>query len=257
MSNLNNCTETTLKRENVTFVSYNCYGFKSNINYIKKLIKKFDICFFCEHWLSLEEESLFKELSFEHNFFFKSSYSISSHSRKGRPFGGVCWSIKKNINVESINFFDTDISTINIKINHIEIIFHGVWLPFDNGREDKFACFKSNLSLLKSQYSFYRDIPQFVIGDFNASTTRYPATRLDKIFKEFLELNKLNNVLDSCDAFKLDYTYKKGDYEARIDHIVINEKSKRLLKSAEILNDIDDLSDHRPVSGIIQIDQDP
>lgn len=56
-------------------------------------------------------------------------------------------------------------------------------------------------------------------------------------FFRIFRLNKLSNTLDFCNEFKLDYTYKKYSYESRIDHIIINQISIKLIQSVEILND--------------------
>ena len=80
---------------NIKAIAYNCYGFKSNKQYICKLLYEFDICFFSELWLAEEEENLINELSNSHNFIYKADFSIATH-KYGRPYSGTCWAIKKH-----------------------------------------------------------------------------------------------------------------------------------------------------------------
>ena len=240
-------------QSNINFVAYNCYGFKSNRIFIKKLISQYVVCFFSEHWLAEEEEILFKELSNEHEFFFKSSYSISKKKkRKGRPFGGTCWCIRKNIKLENIYFYDVEISTVVLNLFDSKLIVHGVWLPFDNGTDERLSNFKSNLSLLKAQIKNYLTLPQIIFGDFNASFNRSNETRFDRLLKNFLIDNKLKNVIEDS-QYQSQYTYKKGNYTACIDHIITNEVGLKIINNSEIINCSEDLSDHKPVAGSVFI----
>ena len=101
------------------------------------------MCFFSEHWLAEEEEILFKNLSSSHNFFFKASFSLQNKKKtnihkndniekRGRPFDGLCWAVRKNLSVEKFDFFDDDVGTIKLNVLKMELFFHGLWLPFDD-----------------------------------------------------------------------------------------------------------------------------
>ncbi|CAF1045228.1 unnamed protein product, partial [Brachionus calyciflorus] len=256
ITNLSNTVDEKNKKVNIKFLAYNCYGFKSNSNFIKNLIQNYDICFFSEHWLSDEEEILFNNLSNHHKFYFKSSYSKTDTKRRGRPFGGICWSVSKKLLVERFEFFDIEVSSLAIRLNNLVVTFHGVWLPYDDKRANRLSKYKSNFSLLKSQIKEYHNSPQIIFGDFNASTNRTPSTRFDKLLIDFIDQNGLINTLDIKKFNKGGFTYKKGKYESTIDHIIINQKATELLQTAEIINDKKDLSDHRPVAGMLSLDID-
>ena len=59
---------------------------------------------------------------------------------------------------------------------------------------------------------------------------------------------KKNSLVDSLDLYTqaVEHTYYKGDYVAKLDHILIRETSKYLVKSSHI-DDAIETSDHYPV----------
>ena len=140
---------------------------------------------------------ILKQTSTNHNFYIKSSFSKYDSDRRGRPFGGTCWAIKKNIIVKNNTFYDHNISSIEIKTDsNKNVVFYGVWLPFDNKTDEKLSSYKNDLSLLKSLYKNNLSNYQLFIGDFNASFNRNPATRFDKLLREFVRENNLINVVE-------------------------------------------------------------
>ncbi|CAF0922646.1 unnamed protein product, partial [Brachionus calyciflorus] len=128
-----------------------------------------------------------------------------------------------------------------------KLIVHGVWLPFDNGTDELLSNFKSNLSLLKARVKNYPALPQIKFGDFNASFNRSTETRFDRLLKYFLIDNKLTNVIEKSQS-KLQYTYKKSNFTACIDHIITNEEELKIINNSEIINCSENLSDHKPVA---------
>ncbi|CAF0764871.1 unnamed protein product [Brachionus calyciflorus] len=199
----------------LNFVAYNCFGLKSNKSFIEKLVKSYDVCFFSEHWLAEEEEYFFKALSLTHNFYFKASFSIfdknknkKNNSKNGRSFGGLCWSVRKNLLVESVEFFDNEVNN--------------------------------------------KDKPNILLGDFNASFIRAPPTRFDLELRAFVRSNNLINSFSSLTTISDYYTYKKGDYISQIDYIILNNEASKIVHKTKmycIIDDINDLSDHKPING--------
>ena len=96
--------------QNIKIATYNCYNFKANTIYIKKLIDNNDICLFIEHWLDLYEKYLLEDICSDHNIYFHSDYD-KSKCKNGRPYGGMCWVIKKSINILNFVQYNEKIST--------------------------------------------------------------------------------------------------------------------------------------------------
>jgi hypothetical protein len=243
---------------NLKIVSYNCYGFKANSNFVQLLLAQFDICFFCEHWLAEEEEYLFKQMSSTHHFIFKASYSAKDKIR-GRPYGGLCWAIDKSINIVDVQCIEDDVSMLRIILNECMICLHGVWLPYDDNSNEKYAKFKSNISLLCNNIKENDRHPNCIIGDFNASLNRHNVSRFDRCLIEFIEKRKLISAYDHFNEHNLEYnnsyTYKKGNYQSRIDHILVNDVALNTIRECSIINDHRDLSDHKPISISLEIER--
>lgn len=59
------------------------------------------------------------------------------------------WCIKKSPLVENFIFYDIEISIIILRLTESQLIFHGIWIPYDNGTEERVSGFKSNLFTIK------------------------------------------------------------------------------------------------------------
>ena len=87
-----------MDNKGLKIVSLNTAGAKGNSVYISEIIKNNDIVFICEHWLNKFEKYLIKNLC-ENNekvFFFS---PIENINNIGRPWGGLCWIIKNNVEI--------------------------------------------------------------------------------------------------------------------------------------------------------------
>ena len=74
---------------NLSCVGFNCWGFKSSHDSIDKLCKLYDICFICEHWLSLEEVVIAKQQLNDSNKWCHLKSSMDpAEIIAGRPYGG-------------------------------------------------------------------------------------------------------------------------------------------------------------------------
>ena len=229
-------------------MSYNCLNFKANTAMIKKSIYENDICFFIEHWLNTQEKYLFEELcNGDFHIVFHSDYDNTDGLKKGRPHGGLCWVINKKCTLTAQVFFNQYVSKICIEYDNNILDVFGVWLPFDNNSKDRLCLYKSNISLLEAQIKLNKSTETILLGDFNADLTR--AKRFDKLIVRMC--NKLK-LIDVTDQKTPEYTYKKGEYSAKIDHIFVKCDSC-LDMSGKIINDILDTSDHKPVQVCIEL----
>jgi len=168
--------------------------------------------------------------------------------KKGRPFGGVCWLFKKNISVISHEFFNDAVSMIEVNIctnsssNRLRIF--GVWIPFDDGSNEKLAVFNQVLSVIE-MYSELDDVPYIIMGDFNADLNRNK--RYDVFLRDFIK----NNNLECLELYLSNgekKTYHKGNYSSTIDHIFVSKCLKNSITSYQVVDDPINGSDHFPVS---------
>lgn len=96
---------------NVNISSFNTHGFKSNALFVNNLIKHNDILFLSEHWLSSPEILLLNDVTDQHQIVFHAA----SKNLQGRPFGGNCFFIRKNL-FQSTETIYEDHNIISIKV---------------------------------------------------------------------------------------------------------------------------------------------
>ena len=243
MKNLKNLTNND--NHILKIASYNCYNFKANTIYIKQLIHNNDICFFIEHWLDLHEKYLFEDICNDHNIYFHSDYD-KSKCKNGRPYGGTCWVVKKSVNILNFIQYNDKVSKLTIDDNNKKSIsIFGVWLEYDDNSDERLANFHSNLSLMAGQMKNDRYKNNLIVGDFNSDLNR--KNRFDKILVEY---KKKFNLINSFDMFdqKNYFTYFKGDYKSRIDHIFLNDNLKTRIINSEIKTDSSETSDHKAIT---------
>ena len=77
-------------------LTFNCYGLKSSLDYVKELMKTNDIIFVNEHWLLDSEILVIKEILSDFYVFMKLSMSCEANVC-GRPYGGVGFICKQRL----------------------------------------------------------------------------------------------------------------------------------------------------------------
>jgi hypothetical protein len=138
---------------------------------------------------------------------------------------------------------------IRVSVNNVNknMYIFGVWVPFDNGCQERLAAFQTTLALLES-YKRHEVDPNddlmAIMGDFNCDMDRN--NRFDAIFKSFV-FN--NNFFNSLNYFyqEISYSYKNGDYKSSIDHILCNHALFQRVTNGQIMDENCNNSDHNPV----------
>jgi len=169
-------------------------------------------------------------------------------SKYGRPYGGTCWFIKKQIQLISYENMDPEdqrfskIRIIDIDNDFIDIT--GVWLVCDENSSDTLCTFQSTISFIAGHLKSTNHRNNIIIGDFNASFERN--NRFDRIFREFVSKQRLTycHKLTKHSEFT---TYSKGGFNSRIDHCLIDLSLTNRLLNLNILIRNDDTSDHKPI----------
>lgn len=193
----------------LTICTFNVYGARGNAIYIKKLIDCHDIIYLCEHWLLHQEEYVLKDLCSNHNMYFQAANQTIAN--KGRPFGGNCWLIHKEILVNNIEFINERISQINMVQNNNIISMIGVYMIYNDGQQDSFIIQNSLFNQLETIYKEnnrkYENNINVIVGDFNCDSHRN--NKFDKQLNTFMNKNKLISTA-LIETQLVDYTYIKG-----------------------------------------------
>ena len=80
----------------LSLVTFNCYGLKSSMSYVKSLYENNDIVFLFEHWLNQNEiAALNKDLKRDGYWTSLTSSMDPEIVKAGRPFGGTGFICKK------------------------------------------------------------------------------------------------------------------------------------------------------------------
>jgi hypothetical protein len=92
-----------------------------------------------------------------------------------------------------------------------------------------------------------------IVGDFNSDFINRNK-RFDKKFSKFLSEN---NIFDAAHSFGVSdqNTYFNGNYCAVLDHICGNSNTLHKLTSYTVINDVLDVSDHKPINCSIDLGQ--
>ena len=167
------------------------------------------------------------------------------------------WVLRSDLEIKEYIAFNEQVSKISIKLNKdVDLVLFGIWLGFDDSKNRAIsnAAFLNNLALLENEINTLKAIetPFLLFGDFNADLNLNK--RFDKHLKEFLTTNKLMSWEQAFTQSDIDYTYKKGKTKAYIDHIFYSEKTNFIV-DYQILNDSEDVSDHRPITCNFDIDE--
>ena len=86
-----------MKSKQISYVSFNCFGFKSSAAFIHKLYRKYDICFLSEHWVRPSELPHVKTLCAAKNWWTHLKSSVDPEQiTSGRPHRGVGFIYKEN-----------------------------------------------------------------------------------------------------------------------------------------------------------------
>lgn len=227
--------------------SFNCKNLKTNHLMVEKILKNSDITFLIEHWLSEEDSQLLDRFGDDYKIIFESDYSMTDFKRRGRPFGGRAWIIRKNIRMKSYIKYNKNISVIEIYINdQVESLnIVGVWLPFDDGTVESWSELNSAYSVIETIVLGLADTQNMVIiGDWNSDMAR--GKRFDRRMERFIDENKM--FLCNRKMNYNDYTYQNGGYFSVIDNCVCDCYFSKYVKNFSIIYDDLNLSDHCPIN---------
>ena len=171
---------------------------------------------------------------------------MSIHPFKGRPFGGRSFIIKKRIKVIKYEFINRYLATLSCNDNSNIISLISCYFPYDNGTHLNFSEFQSCLQVAYELLHFYENLNHsvFIIGDINADLLR--SKRFDVIFGNFIKNN--NMLLVSMSLDPLLFSYKNGDYKAKLDHCLISSSFQTFnIINSNYIDDVINLSDHKPL----------
>jgi hypothetical protein len=118
------------------------------------------------------------------------------------------------------------------------------YFPHDNGTQLNFSEFQSCHQVAYELLHFYENLNHsvFIIGDINADLLR--SKRVDVIFGNVIKNNNMLSVSMSLDP--LLFSYKYGDYKAKLDHCLISSSFQSFnIINSNYIDDVINISDHK------------
>ena len=177
--------------DTLNFVSLNVKNFKTNYLYVSNLVQNNDIFYLTETWLNDSEVNQFESIFNNYNIFHQSDMSIEdSYQLRGRPFGGKCWLLKKQLKVKKVEFINKILSIVELGLGNDTILLIGVYIPFDDNSAYRFSQYKSTLEFVASIIEDNRDKFILIAGDFNSDLLR--GRRYDNLLNEFIIEHELD-----------------------------------------------------------------
>ena len=241
---------------NIKVISLNTHGFKGNVVYVNNIVKNNDIIFISEHWISKLELFLLEDISSSHSLIFHEAQKNGT----GRPFGGNCFFIRKNLpNDIEIIHDEHNILAIKVKFQNKLYIFIGVYLPACRNDTKSLENYKLSLASIKSILNQYSDEGEIILlGDFQSfpneiyehhSRSHESRNSFSPILQTFLIENELI-LLDVENGFGPNYTYNHAtlDHQSYIDHIAVYNHSELCKEQCNILIDDTNTSDHMSIT---------
>ena len=231
--------------------SINCNGFKSFEPLAQNLLDKCDILCIQELMLTKQECVLLNSFNGDCYGYGVSPVDASSGIIRGRPFGGVgfIWKKQLDANIEIIECEFDWLCCIKISDSTKEYYLLNVYLPYEcEDNRDRFNDCLAKLSVFADNItSTYVTI----VGDFNANISR------QSVFGNALQKFCSDNNFIMADKETLPddtYTYVSSAWGTTswLDHVLCSLDAKQCTGNFEVCYDYI-LSDHHPIIGTIEV----
>ena len=232
---------------NIKIASYNSHGSGSGrLEYINKLCNDHDIVLIQEHWLVTQQFHIYNNRLSNFN-----SHCISgitdSKILHGRPYGGcaVLWNKNMKASVTPVDTHSKRICAVKLLIDNFSVLICSVYMPNDSSLRNE--DYKSTCSELSAVLRSVDCDSVIIGGDFNVSFSRF--SRNLEVLTELLSEETLKCGLHHAKS-KVIYTFesKISGHKSLIDHFVLSENLFERMTCYESLSDVDNMSDHLPVS---------
>ena len=237
-------------------------GFKRNKDFLSYLCEKNNnmIIGVQEHWLSPSSKKfpgtdLLRTVHHNYEGFGSSAMkrSMDEGMRKGRPFGGTGFVYRKSF-AKCLSplprLAHERISTIELQTDQGKILVLNVYFPYfdHNNVGDKLDQYRSVIGALENIMLLYSNHKVILMADFNCNifNRTHPFSR---IIIEFMQKHDLISCFDCVENFDATTYYTRSDTRSRtlIDGFVFSSSLKDNVKSVDILQCGNNISDHLPV----------
>ena len=241
--------------------TYNMHGYNNGLSMVKQLCQNFDIILLQEHWLS--KATLYKLDCIDSNF---SAFGLSSMELKlaegflaGRPFEGTAvfsFMLSHLLSIEKKD--ESNGKLLSLKLHGVgaqDILISCVYFSCFRSSSDYTIELSDSIAYLENTLNAYPDAQHIIAGDFNFECLNNKFNKGFDLFNQFA----VDYDLVCCDDLvvnqSIGYTYNHAglDRQSWLDHFFITKSFKTLILQREIIDDGCNMSDHLPLSCVLQI----
>ncbi len=172
------------RKTDVVIASLNCEGWKSPtistlLDSLSNSNRNNIVLCLQETWLYTVPKSFLKEVSNHYNVVHETSMDVSVPRRQGRPFGGVCMIISKDLPFK-ISYLSKRCISITLTDNNV--LISNVYMPFNDSRktaEQNLEIYLEAIGHINASHEIASDVNEFIlVGDVNcAPSDRSPRKR--------------------------------------------------------------------------------
>ena len=259
------------KLTNITIRSHNVNGFNNSSNFLYNecLADSFSILALQEHWLrpSFRKQKGTNKLKVLHPNF--DSYATSAMSSKvgerilkGRPYGGTGFLFNRNLSNcirARVDIKSERVTVMELSTKSNKILLINAYMPYftNSSDEAQLSEYRETLAFIENIMKSHCTHEFILMMDWNCNifNSSHPySVLINSIINEYNLLTNysfMNNfdprtAYTRCDMKRNSFTL--------IDGILISESIAHIVKSSDILNPHDNVSDHLPVEIVICVD---
>ena len=244
------------ENKQLNIVTYNCNVFNDKkCLFIRELFQSCDFLLLQEHGQYKSRLDILSCID-ENAVYWGSSAMDESVLLSGRPHGGTAIIWKSNVayNVIPIQCKSVRLSAVDVIISDaLSLMIINVYMPCDERYYgDNVSDFNDVLDEIS--YLMHKYKPTYYIcgGDFNSDFSRNsPQTEMLSNF--MLVEHFINPGSENC--YQIDYRYISSDHQhsSYIDHILLSENLDNCIISYRTVDSVDNLSDHKAVTCLLDI----
>jgi hypothetical protein len=173
----------------------------------------------------------------------------------GRPSGGlaIMWNKKFKNKIKYLSSsFNKRIMACIIECNEMNICLFNVYLPCcvnnDEYVTEILECVSFMEYIVEQQRSVYGNVEMCVIGDFNVDCVRLNSNANVEVLQRFKNEYNMNIITEELEI-NGEYTFHNDVLQiySMLDHIMMTSSLTENVQRLEVIEDIDNWSDHKPI----------
>ena len=238
----------------IRIMSYNCRGLNSiKREFVNTILPDCTFLFVQEHWQSVSQ--LCDLGTINNNYLAHGVCGFDNNAvMAGRPYGGcaIFWNKCVEGKVLPVSVESRRIAAIKVCTPSYSLLLINVYMPCEDGSSETCDEFCTVLSCIESLLATHCDCCPILAGDFNVDLSRHSRHRI--LLSDFL--SRCDFICSQLlDNFHVDYTYHFNlSRFSIIDHFIIPSGFRSMLQNVSVIHNVDNLSDHEPISVDLNLD---